>query len=117
MGHATHHSSLAVVFRERAAESVEVSLQPERRLLVAMLQDAIRTVLKRRTLPRRQVVETEDWFAANDVDWPFSFCNVCEALGLDPRALRAWLTSHAADTSRRVVLLPHRQHGRRGGGR
>lgn len=28
------------------------------------------------------------WFASDDTSWPYSFLNICEALGLHPRTLR-----------------------------
>ena len=70
-------------------------LQPEARLMLAVLEDAI-SVLGRRevfatTSGQRLLRETEGWFAADDVDWPFSFVNVCDALHLDVSRLRAWL--------------------------
>lgn len=33
------------------------------------------------------------WVASNDFAWPYSFLNVCEALGLSPEAQRAELLS------------------------
>jgi DNA-binding beta-propeller fold protein YncE len=33
--------------------------------------------------------EVEEWIAADDVVWPFSFVRICDALDLDPRAVRA----------------------------
>jgi hypothetical protein len=29
-----------------------------------------------------------EWLRADDFDWPFSFVNVCNALGCDPQVLR-----------------------------
>ena len=80
------------IFRDRVDDRPPgVSLQPERRLMLALLQDAIRTVLKGPYACRRHVADAAAWFAADDPEWPFSFVNVCETLGLDPSALRRWV--------------------------
>jgi hypothetical protein len=35
--------------------------------------------------------DAHSWVASNDFAWPYSFLNVCEALGLSPEVLRAEL--------------------------
>ncbi|MEB2285512.1 MAG: hypothetical protein B6D46_16170 [Polyangiaceae bacterium UTPRO1] len=85
-----------------APRALEVAA-PERRLLLAVLCDAI-VVFQRRIVgmgaapaPR---CEAERWILANDRRWPFSYVNVCEALGIAPeplrRALVAWRWRAAA---------------------
>src|SRR5581483_171020 len=32
--------------------------------------------------------EAEDWFSSNATDWPFTFENICTALGLQPSYVR-----------------------------
>ena len=66
--------------------------QPERRLLLAMLEDALTTALRieptngrRRVSPRAQA---RSWILSEDVRWPYSFVNVCAFLGFDPVYLR-----------------------------
>ncbi len=75
---------------------------PERRLRLAVLEDAIRylqryggaTSGRERTLYE----DAADWFASPDRSEPFAFENVCEALGLDPEYIREglyrWRTAH-----------------------
>ena len=79
-------------------------------LLVAMLQDAINCVRKhadaRGKRERQLFEEAAAWIMAKgDTDTPFSFDQVCGALGLDPGylrgGLRRWL--EAADRSRRCA--------------
>lgn len=41
------------------------------------------------------------WITANDFSWPYSFLNVCEALGLSPDALRDDLLAEQAGWSAR----------------
>ena len=71
--------------------------QPEKRLMLAVLENAVWLLLRDAERPRltadawRQVAEAERWIASNAVDWPFSFMNICQVLGLDPAALRARL--------------------------
>ncbi|MGH7899152.1 MAG: hypothetical protein ACREQQ_14445 [Candidatus Binatia bacterium] len=35
------------------------------------------------------------WFNSNDRTWPFSFLNLCDARGLDPRSVKKRLWGHA----------------------
>ena len=58
-------------------------LQPERRLMLAVFEDAVHAYLRGMTGP-----ETIAWFQADDLDWPYSFANLCTALGLDRDAVR-----------------------------
>lgn len=65
---------------------------PEKRLMFAVLLDAV-IQLQRRSSPA--ATEAEIWIRGEDGSGaPFSFHNVCEALGLDPeylaRGLLAW---------------------------
>jgi len=73
----------------RRAEKVVL---PERRLLVAILADALECFQNnlRASNPKRQRLfrEAEKWILADDVSWVFSFRNICEILGVDAEALR-----------------------------
>src|SRR5581483_4060241 len=66
-----------------------------RRLLLAILEDALRIHRKYGRVPgarrRRLVAETERWLFSDDTSWPFSLVNVCHALGIDVAWLRAEL--------------------------
>ena len=83
--------------------------RPEKQLMLAVLQDAVATLLKHagsaRSGPRRLVREAEQWINARDPDWPFSFDNICSALNLDPAALREGLRRRGSAPAR-VVALP-----------
>jgi hypothetical protein len=73
-------------------------LEPERTLLLAVLEDGIRCFQenlfasggKRRTL----FEEANEWLFSNDADWFCSFISICTLLNLDPnyirRGLRQW---------------------------
>ena len=68
---------------------------PERSLMLAVLQDAITCLEKYRAFGsgenRRLFDEARDWILSEDSDWLFSFNNICEAIGLNTRYLRTGL--------------------------
>lgn len=74
----------------------EGSSQPEKRLMLAVMEDAIATFQKsiygvtRRQ--RRLLKETEEWISSVDTAWPFSFENICAALDIESTYLRTGLT-------------------------
>jgi hypothetical protein len=67
----------------------------EKALMLAVLEDGIRCFQEHlrnpRSNPRLLSQQAEAWIRAVDYEWPFSFNNVCETLGIDPSALRAAL--------------------------
>jgi len=67
--------------------------EPERRLMLAVLDHAIEELGQRTFDPRgrRRFAETADWFAADSLDYAFSFASICLSLGLDADYLRARL--------------------------
>jgi DNA-binding transcriptional regulator YdaS (Cro superfamily) len=89
----------------------------EKRLMLAVLADAIDSLLRGATATserrRRLCAEAEAWFQSDDVVWPFSFVNLCEALGLDPSYVRQRLArcrascaADRADTTPAVTAPP-----------
>jgi hypothetical protein len=84
--------SLARPSLRRAADVPEL---PERRLMAAVLRDALgvfeRHLLEWDSPGRRRFEETAAWFASDDLAWPFSFRNICQELALDAEAIRARL--------------------------
>jgi len=69
--------------------------EPEKRLMLAVLEDAIRyyqdNLFSRHSKRKRIFDETEEWIVTPDGDWVFSFDHVCETLGLSPEYLRRGL--------------------------
>ena len=67
-------------------------LEPEKKLMLAVLDDAIACFQKYAfTRDRKRKVlfqEAENWVQDTNSDWPFSFANVCEILGFGPDYLR-----------------------------
>jgi hypothetical protein len=85
--------------------SSESTLPGEKRLMLAVLADAVDIFLKgdgRDARSRRLLAETAEWVRADD-DGPFSFVNVCETLGLDASCLRRGLVARAAAGRIRLV--------------
>lgn len=74
-------------------------LEPEKALLLALLEDAIHCYRKfaaaRNRLARQQFQEAEQWLMGGGDGWVFSFENVCELLGLDPEYVRRGLREAA----------------------
>lgn len=76
---------------------VETDLpSPEKRLLAAVLADAVRTLQDDSPMRRQERMEARRWFSdKRRSGWPFTFDNVCAALNLAPsgilRRLREWL--------------------------
>jgi len=77
------------------ASQTNLFQEPEKMLMFAILVDAIsrfQTFSSANGMHRtRQFYEVKNWLLNNRQDWPFSYRNVCEALGLDPDYLRRGL--------------------------
>jgi hypothetical protein len=60
--------------------------------MLAVLEDAVTCIqkygLSSQTKEKRLFSNTRDWILTQDNEWPFSFVNVCEALGLDSGYVR-----------------------------
>jgi len=67
----------------------------ERRLMRALLKDALGVLFKYDAAEdgrgRRLRAEAQHWVESDDARWPFSFLNVCDALGLEPSCVRKGL--------------------------
>jgi hypothetical protein len=68
-------------------------LRPEEGLLLAVLRQAFDDLRRLRHAVRRRdqrlFIDAYDWVMSDDRSHPFSFVNMCEALKLEPDALRA----------------------------
>jgi hypothetical protein len=83
------------------------ALARQRALRAAVLIDAIRCLVGAAGVRERRARQSAlRWILSRDAMAPFSFCNVCEALGLDPSRLRRSLFEPAlgADGVSRLVL-------------
>lgn len=74
---------------------IDASLQPEKRLMLAVLEDAVGTfqkyVFAGERNGRRLFQDVEDWVASDDLEWPYSFVNICNGLGLEADYMRSGL--------------------------
>jgi hypothetical protein len=71
----------------------------ERKLLFAVLEDAIRCYLKHRdngehAFANEDFVEAAGWLSSDEDDGPFAFVSVCEALGINADRLRWGIGNH-----------------------
>ncbi|MCC6764551.1 MAG: hypothetical protein IT293_07795 [Deltaproteobacteria bacterium] len=106
---------------DETALDVQNVTQPERRLLFAILADAIVRVRRLATAPRHAAIElreAERWIRSDDREWPCSFVNVCEALDIEPaplrRAVLAWRRAAGGRTNvtRRTLMAKKRRRKR-----
>ncbi|MFQ5664846.1 MAG: hypothetical protein ACE5I7_00280 [Candidatus Binatia bacterium] len=106
--------------------------EPERRLMRAVLQDAVlslSTYSRQRTGRARRIVgEVEMWMASNARSYPFAFATICDVLELDAdhvrKAIREWnlalvspprgRRTHAGRTRYRLRLNRDTRRRRRG---
>jgi hypothetical protein len=80
----------------------ESLLEPEKRLMFAILKDAIQcfqdNLFARNEKNRRFFEEAQEWIVETDGDWVFSFENICDALGFNPAYMRHGLLRWMANT-------------------
>ena len=108
-----------VILPEQLHAEVSALRDSERRLRLAVLEDAVRYFQRYvdSTDPRERVLyeDAVDWFESPDRSEPFSFENVCDALHLDPDYIRQGLCRwRAADQARRTRQSAQRAHECRG---
>lgn len=105
---------LPVQFSER---QYGAQIQPEKRLQLAVLADALRIHARLGADPatRRRIlfVEVEEWFASEDADGPFSFVGICDSLNLDPEYVRSGLQAAVAPSAPKRRLFLRRDSGSR----
>ncbi|MFN8543538.1 MAG: hypothetical protein U0807_04955 [Candidatus Binatia bacterium] len=85
-----------------------------RRLMIAVLEDAIDVYRKRLGSRDRRSQElfhqAEEWIESRDGDWFFSFENICAVLDLDADfvrgGLRRWRERQLAAARARVLVFP-----------
>jgi hypothetical protein len=99
-------------------------LEPEEKLMLAVLDDAIACFQKyaftRNRKGRLLFQEAEYWVQDTNRDWPFSFANVCETLGFAPDYLRQglgqWKAAKLASRAKaKIHQLPPRNGKRKRG--
>jgi hypothetical protein len=80
---------------------------PERSLLSALLFDGIQSyfsyALNDSPAMKDKYKEAFNWVQSNDQEYVFSFCNVCEAVGVNPQSLRLGLLNYV--NSNRAAMI------------
>ena len=70
-------------------------LEPEKILMLAVLQNAVscfqENFAARERRKRQLFLETHDWIVSEDRIYPYSFENICDALGFAPSYMRRGL--------------------------
>ncbi len=70
-------------------------LEPEKRLMLAILEDAIACfqnyIFAQKGKKRDTFLEAAGWILEKKSDWLFSFNNICEVLGFNPVYVRSGL--------------------------
>ncbi|MPZ74990.1 MAG: hypothetical protein GEU77_00495 [Deltaproteobacteria bacterium] len=98
-------------------------LEPEKKLLLAVLEDAIacfqKYVFAKDGKGKILFQEAEEWILEENTDWLFSFANVCEMLGFEPSYLRdglmLWKAQKVESHSKaRIYQLTARNSRRKG---
>jgi hypothetical protein len=103
---------------------LEPSAYPEKRLMLAVLEDAVasfqRYVHAKDRRGQRLFREAEEWFDSQEAEWPFAFENICNAIEIEAeylrRGLAAWKEAQLRKTATgaRVYRFPFRRvNGRR----
>ena len=81
----------------------------ERRLMLATLEDAIRTLIGHRYGSRHAKMQREDldWLMSEDMSDPFNYLRICDALDIDGGWLRRRILEAraAAEEAPRLVVL------------
>jgi hypothetical protein len=93
--------------RREAADS-----QPLKRLMTAMLVDAVQCFQagERQSVETREMSVARTWIFGTYADFPFSFVNVCDELGVSPDHIRRQLL-HGRVRTRRTRAKDRKKRG------
>jgi len=80
----------------------------ERRLMVAVLLDAVAvyTKCRARGVVNRRFREVDRWFSSDDREWPFAFERICEVLSLNATLIRGAIDGKVGS---RLMIRPEQQ--------
>lgn len=85
-----------------------------RRLMVAILVDALRNISEPARTARMAAIQGKDWawLRSDAMGWPFAFRRICLVLELDPQAVRRGIQLRLVRTGKlRRVYAAHRTIG------
>ena len=97
---------------EEIARASDKATQLERALAAGILRQAASDLRRFResedAVGREMYWDARSWFVSNDTEWPYSFLNVCELLGVSPEDIRDEIFADARSGwlshSRRVAV-------------
>lgn len=107
-----HDDSLLPEEFNRQISNREKEIEPEKRLMLAVLKDAVWCFQKYLFAPKSSKHECEfrvakEWIWEEDSEWLFSFNNICETLGLGTaymrQGLRRWKEEQLSAGRRKIV--------------
>lgn len=88
-------SDILAKFKYLANSRRKTHVEPEKRLMLAVLGDGISCFQKNAAAPhpkgRALFREAKEWILDEDRLWLFSFENICDAVGFDPKYIREGL--------------------------
>ena len=91
-------------------------VEPEKRLMLAMMQDALACYQKyidaRRPREKTMFQESEEWIFETDSSWFFSFESICEYLGIEPEYFRKGLLKWKQEQESHKAKIFHLNPGR-----
>jgi hypothetical protein len=89
------------------------AVEGERRLMLAVLEDAVDSYRKYALArdPREQscFLEAREWFLSDDRSWLFAFENVCDVLEMNPDYLRSGLDKWRRQLTAAAMRRPEPQ--------
>ena len=97
-------------------------LEPEKKLMLSVLEDAVACFQKYATArdarSKSLLSEAEEWIQEEGGEWLFSFDNICESLGLNPKyireGLRQWKVKKLTKpTQAKIYQLSENPRGRK----
>jgi len=84
----------------------------ERRLMLAVLEDAVscyqRFALSRDARARTEFAEAAHWIDSREREWPYSYENICDVLGLNPAYIRDGLRRRGPSKAARAAVKHER---------
>ncbi|MFT4569773.1 MAG: hypothetical protein ACI8TX_002252 [Hyphomicrobiaceae bacterium] len=93
-----------------AGQSSDDGAGNERQLMLAILRDAVEcfqnNALARDSRGMETFDEADTWIFSEDREWPFSFENICDVLGVNISYVRNGLEALRSTASRRKRRLP-----------
>lgn len=99
-------------------------LEPEKRLMLAVLEDAVacfqKYIFARDRRGKAMFREAEEWVMEEGSEWLFSFENICEVLGFNPQYVRGGLVRWkeaklAGRPQAKIYRLTPRRERKKGG--